>query len=46
MNIILKATLTSLLFSFVCILSSCNTTKGLSQDINQSSDSIHRTINS
>jgi predicted small secreted protein len=46
MDVILKVILISLLSSLLCILSGCNTTKGLSHDINQTSDSIHRTINS
>jgi len=34
------------LISAVCLLSGCNTSQGLSQDINQTSDTIHRELNS
>ncbi|MDR3492151.1 MAG: hypothetical protein P4M12_08960 [Gammaproteobacteria bacterium] len=42
----LKTMLVSFILSSTCMLCSCNTTQGLSQDFNQFSDSIHRTVNS
>lgn len=46
MKITFNAILVGFLLSVAFMLCGCNTTKGLSQDVNQASDSIHDAINS